>query len=75
MAHGAPAHLTSAHGSVTATVSLDANVRPGVVSVTHSATGPGPGRLTSTRDGVDPLTAMPHASGLSVTVRPAAPEI
>jgi formylmethanofuran dehydrogenase subunit D len=71
LADGDEAELTSEHGTLTATASVDPHVRPGVVSVTHSRSGPGPGRLTSTRAGVDRLTGMPHASGLPVTIAPA----
>lgn len=63
--------VESAHGSVTTSLAVDAGVRPGVVSMTHGRDGAGPGRLTSASAGVDPLTTMPWASGLAVTVRPA----
>jgi hypothetical protein len=38
------------------------------VSVTHGHTDANPGRLTSARHDVDPLTAMPLASGVPVTI-------
>jgi hypothetical protein len=41
------------------------------VTLTHGHEGQSPGRLTSSRVGVDPLTTMPHASGLPVTITPA----
>lgn len=63
--------LTSAHGELRAVVRVDAGVRAGVVSVTHGRAGASPGRLTSSSVDVDPLTAMPLASGLAVTIRPA----
>ncbi|MGZ4711131.1 MAG: hypothetical protein ACXWBN_20505, partial [Acidimicrobiales bacterium] len=47
---------------------VDGNVRAGVASVTHSRSASGPGRLTSSVVGVDPLTGMPHASGLRVSI-------
>jgi anaerobic selenocysteine-containing dehydrogenase len=68
---GARATVASAHGTIHASVSVDANVRAGVASLTHGRSPDGPGRLTSASAGVDPLTTMPHASGLPVTVRPA----
>ena len=63
--------LRSAHGSVTATLRSDGNVRPGVVAMTHGHAGSSPGRLTSAHHDVDPLTTMPRASGLAVTLEPA----
>jgi anaerobic selenocysteine-containing dehydrogenase len=63
--------VTSAFGEVTASVLIDANVAEGVVSMTHGRAGHYTGALTSTRVGVDPLTAMPRASGVPVTIRPA----
>jgi anaerobic selenocysteine-containing dehydrogenase len=63
--------VTSEFGEVTASVLIDANVAEGVVSMTHGRAGRYTGSLTSTRVGVDPLTAMPRASGVPVTIRPA----
>jgi anaerobic selenocysteine-containing dehydrogenase len=60
--------VRSAHGHLTATVAVDANVRPGVVSVTHGRRGASPGLVTSSHAEVDRLTAMPHASGVAVTI-------
>jgi anaerobic selenocysteine-containing dehydrogenase len=62
--------VTSAHGEIGATVVGDTNIRRGVVSFTHGRRQHVPGALTSSRVGVDPLTTMPHASGLPVTVTP-----
>jgi len=62
--------LASAHGSVEVIVVADERVRRGVVSMTHGR-DVSPGSLTSRIVGVDPLTAMPRASGLAVTVTPA----
>ncbi len=59
--------LASAHGSVEVMVVADERVRRGVVSMTHGRDA-SPGSLTSSVVGVDPLTAMPRASGLAVTV-------
>jgi anaerobic selenocysteine-containing dehydrogenase len=70
LASGGPAAVRSAHGSLTAAVAVDDKVRPGVVSITHGRRGHSPGELTSSVDGVDPLTAMPQASGVPVTVEP-----
>ena len=68
---GGTALLTSSYGTVKAVVATDDGVRPGVVSFTHGHTGADPGAVTSARHEVDPLTTMPHASGLAVTLAPA----
>lgn len=60
------ASVASEHGTLVATVAIDANVRRGVVSMTHGHVAASPGRLTSSHDGVDPLTTMPRASGVPV---------
>ena len=60
--------LTTDHGSLVATVGIDETLRPGVVSVTHGHPGSLTGTLTSSRVDVDPLTAMPQASGVPVRV-------
>ena len=72
LADGGRADLASEHGSVAVVVSIDRKVRRGVVSMTHSRSEPGPGRLTSRTVGVDPLTGMPLASGLVVSIEPSA---
>jgi anaerobic selenocysteine-containing dehydrogenase len=68
LADGDAATVSSAHGELRATVVLDTAVRPGVVSMTHGRAGASPGRLTSATVDVDPLTAMPLASDLPVTI-------
>ena len=60
--------LHSAHGTVTVSAAVDDRVRPGVVSVTHGRAEQSPGSLTSCRVDVDPLTTMPRASGVPVTI-------
>ena len=60
--------LASAHGSVAATVAIDEHLAPGVLSFTHGRAEHSPGALTSTTQAVDPLTAMPQASGIPVTL-------
>jgi anaerobic selenocysteine-containing dehydrogenase len=62
--------VESAHGSIEVVAAVDPRIRPGTVSVTHGRRGSPTGRLTSGVDDVDPLTAMPLASGLPVTVAP-----
>jgi anaerobic selenocysteine-containing dehydrogenase len=63
--------VRSANGAVTATLRADGNVRPGVVSMTHGHAASSPGRLTSAHDDIDPLSTMPRASGLPVSLEPA----
>jgi anaerobic selenocysteine-containing dehydrogenase len=70
LAPGDQVALASAHGSMTASVAVDATVRTGVASVTHGRSTGGPGSLTSGARGVDPLTGMPVASGLAVSISP-----
>ena len=60
--------LRSAHGEVAVSATADDRIRPGVVSVTHGRAAQSPGRLTSSRVDVDPLTTMPRASGVPVTI-------
>jgi anaerobic selenocysteine-containing dehydrogenase len=62
------AEVRSAHGALEASVLADPSVRAGVVSITHGRRDASPGRLTSNRAEVDPLTAMPRASGVPVSV-------
>ena len=47
-------------------MTVDRNVRTGVVSVTHGRVGQSPGQLTSSHEDVDLVTAMPQASGVAV---------
>ena len=63
--------VASAHGQVLVAVALDEGVRPGTVSLTHGRAGASAGTLTSRVVDVDPLTGMPLASGLPVTLTPA----
>jgi anaerobic selenocysteine-containing dehydrogenase len=63
--------VASAHGEVVAGLAVDPGVRQGTASLTHGRSTAPPGVLTSTTVDVDPLTAMPMASGLPVSVRPA----
>jgi anaerobic selenocysteine-containing dehydrogenase len=65
---GDRACVRSAHGSVEVGVAADERVRRGVVSMTHGRRGASPGSLISRLVDVDPLTAMPRASALPVTV-------
>jgi anaerobic selenocysteine-containing dehydrogenase len=65
---GGRAWVRSDHGAVEATVVADRNIRRGVVSMTHGHRGSSPGSLISRRADVDPLTTMPRASALPVTV-------
>jgi anaerobic selenocysteine-containing dehydrogenase len=60
--------VRSEHGTVVASVLVDPGVRSGVVSMTHGHRDASPGLLTSSREDVDPLTAMPRASGVPVSV-------
>jgi anaerobic selenocysteine-containing dehydrogenase len=65
---GDVAAVRSQHGVLEASVVIDPTVRSGVVSITHRHRDASPGRLTSSHEDVDPLTAMPRASGVPVSV-------
>ncbi|MBK5288363.1 MAG: molybdopterin-dependent oxidoreductase, partial [Acidimicrobiia bacterium] len=65
---GEPIQLMSAHGTVLVTATVDDRVRTGTVSMTHGHPARSPGALVSSAVDVDPLTAMPLASGVPVTI-------
>jgi hypothetical protein len=60
--------LATVHGEIDARVAADANVREGVVSITHGHGDENPGALTSGTTDIDDLTAMPRVSGIDVEV-------
>jgi anaerobic selenocysteine-containing dehydrogenase len=69
--------IVSAHGQIDAVVHVDPGARRGTVSMNHGRSVAPVAGLTSTTDDIDPLTAMPWASGLPVWLHrlatPAAP--
>ena len=67
--------IRSTHGTLITTVAVDDHVAPGVVSFTHGHRDQSPGALTSSRVSIDPLTAMPQASGVPVTLGTTAPVV
>ena len=72
---GQRAVLTSATGSISATVRVTADIARGAVSVPHGLSDQNVNRLTtSTNAGVDPLTGMVTQSGIAVTVAAATHE-
>ena len=60
--------VTSEHGALVVTVAVDGASARGVVSMVHGRRGPAPGALLSALVDVDPLTTMPHASGVPVRI-------
>jgi anaerobic selenocysteine-containing dehydrogenase len=68
LASGDAATVTSEHGALDVTVMIDDKVRVGVVSLVHGRRDASPGSLLSTSADVDPLTTMPHASGVPVRI-------
>jgi anaerobic selenocysteine-containing dehydrogenase len=62
--------VASAHGALVGAVRVDERTGRGTVSLTHGWDRPNVGRLTSSEQGVDPLTGMVWQSGLPVEVRP-----
>jgi anaerobic selenocysteine-containing dehydrogenase len=69
-ASGGSVELATDHGRIITNVAADATVRAGVVSISHGHADENPGELTSETSDIDPLTAMPRASGLEVRVTP-----
>jgi anaerobic selenocysteine-containing dehydrogenase len=69
VADGARASVVSEHGAVDVVVVVDDRMRAGVVSLVHGRRDRSPGKLTSARIDVDPLTTMPRASGIRVRVQ------
>jgi anaerobic selenocysteine-containing dehydrogenase len=68
---GAAVAVSSAHGVVVGSTTIDDEIRPGVVSVPHGWSGdlgPNVCELTSATDGVDPLTGMIEQTGLAVQI-------
>ncbi|HEY8217973.1 MAG TPA: molybdopterin dinucleotide binding domain-containing protein, partial [Acidimicrobiia bacterium] len=68
LADGRRVVVRSAHGTLEGVVRADPAVGAGVVSCTHGDVHANVGRLTSARVDVDPVTGMPRASGVAVTV-------
>ena len=68
----ARATVVTAHGSLDVTVVVDRRARPARRGLAWCTAGAAesPGVLLSTREGIDPLTTMPHASGVPVTIEP-----
>jgi anaerobic selenocysteine-containing dehydrogenase len=69
LADGDHVELQTASGTLRTTVTLDADIRRGAVSVPHGYSGANVGALTSGRAGVDPLTGMVLQSGVAVRMR------
>ena len=66
---GQRVRITSAHGTVEATVRVDDAISAGTVSVNHGRGGASNvAALMSRTVDVDPITGMPHASGVTVAV-------
>jgi anaerobic selenocysteine-containing dehydrogenase len=65
---GSTVRVASAHGSVVGPLVADATVARGTVSLTHGRAELDVSGLVSAHDRVDPLTGMPHASGVAVTI-------
>jgi anaerobic selenocysteine-containing dehydrogenase len=70
---GQRVRITSANGTITATLRITTDIVRGAVSVPHGLTGQNVNRLTASAAGaVDPLTGMVTQSGIPVTVCAAA---
>jgi anaerobic selenocysteine-containing dehydrogenase len=64
---GVAVTLRSAHGQIVSALHITEVIRQGVVSCSHGRGLDGTGRLVALDD-IDPLTAMPVASGVPVTI-------
>jgi len=60
--------ITSTHGTLTGIATLDPTIAPGTVAVTHGRGELLVSNLIGSVDDVDPLTGMPQASGVAVTI-------
>lgn len=63
-----PVEISTSYGSVRAEAHLDDDIRPGAISLPHGYGEVNVNLLTSSADGVDPLTGMPSFSGVPVSV-------
>ena len=63
--------VRSAHGEILSIARVTATIRPGVVSCSHGRGMAGTGCLVDLAD-IDPLTSMPIAGGVPVSIRQAA---
>ncbi len=66
--------ITSRYGTIRAPAERDDRIAPGCVSLSHGHPARNVGALVGTDADIDPLTAMPRASGVTVTIT-AAPDI
>ena len=65
---GDRARVASDFGILDADVRLDTRLRPGVISISHGWHEANVSRLTSSREGVDPLTTQPQMTALRVSL-------
>lgn len=65
---GGCVRVTSAHGAIAAPAREDATLRPGTVALSHGRPEANASTLVSAREDVDPLSTMPRASGVPVTL-------
>lgn len=62
------ARIASDFGMLGANVHLDARLRRGVISISHGWHEANVSRLTSSREGIDPLTTQPQMTALRVSL-------
>ena len=68
---GQEVRVRSTHGELVGRATVDAAISAGAVAISHGFTDVHVGRLTSTRDDVDPVTGTITQTGVVVTVEPA----
>jgi len=73
IAHGKPARLTSAYGSVTVNAVVEETIRRGAVQMPHGFEDANVAHLNSPVD-VDPLTTQPQMTAFEVAIEPALAE-
>ena len=69
VADGDEITIVSATGELVAVARVNADIRPGAVSIPHGYTDANVSRLTSGSIDVDPLTGMVRQSGIPITIR------
>lgn len=67
--HGDRVRVTSPHGALVATASVEAALAPGTVTIPHGFAGTNVGHLTTGDTDLDPLTGMPKLVGVPVTLQ------
>lgn len=68
---GGLVRVTSAHGELVGTLTTTEDIDPGAVAISHGYVDVHVGHLTSTSEGVDPLSGQIAQTGIPVAITPA----